>query len=105
MSGGYLIPANSKKSMLILSFFTPFDLMVFGFGVGFSVLLLLIVNTQSLGLLLLMLTPGLISTFLVLPIPNYHNVMTLIMVVYQYFTNRRRYVWRGWCVSHGEKSS
>lgn len=104
MGGSYLIPANSKKSMLILSFFTPVDLMVFGFGVGLSVLLLLIVNTQNLGILLLMLSPGLISSFLVLPIPNYHNIMTLIAVVYRYFTNRRRYIWRGWCVAHGQKN-
>lgn len=101
MGGSYLIPANSKKSMLILSFFTPLDLIVFGVGTGFSLMLLLIVNSQSLGILLLMLSPGLISTFLVLPVPNYHNVMTLIWVVYNYFTNRRRYIWKGWCVNSG----
>lgn len=37
----YLIPANSKKSQLILGFFTPIDLILFGSGVGITLILLL----------------------------------------------------------------
>ena len=40
--GNYLIPANSKKSMLILGVFNYMDLILFGSGVFTTGLLLLI---------------------------------------------------------------
>jgi len=98
----YLIPANSKKSQLILGFFTPVDLILFGSGVGLTLILLLIIESSSLGLILLILAPALITSFLVLPIPNYHNVLQFIVNVYTFFSERRRYIWRGWCYKHGE---
>ena len=39
----FLIPANSKKSMLIFGVFTTFDLILFGSGIGVTILLLLII--------------------------------------------------------------
>ena len=47
--------------------------------------------------------PGVFSAFLVLPVPNHHNIRTFIGNVYQYFTNRRTFYWRGWCMRYGEK--
>lgn len=98
----YLIPANSKKSMLILGYFTPVDLVVFLMGVTFSLILLFMVKTSTIGILLLVILPGLISAFLVLPVPHYHNIMQLITNFYDYYTKNRRYYWKGWCVTSEE---
>ena len=99
----YLIPANSKKSMLILGFFNPADLIIFGTGCVITFLLLFIINTTNLKQAFIIITPALISAFLVLPVPNHHNIRTFIGNVYYYFTNRRSYYWRGWCIHHGKK--
>ena len=102
-NNSYLIPANSKKSMLILGFFNPTDLIIFGTGCIITFMLLFILDTSSLKQALLIITPALIGAFLVLPVPNHHNIRTFIGNVYHYFTNRRSYYWRGWCVSRGKK--
>ena len=81
MENQNLIPANSKKSLLIFGFFTWKDF-----------------NTTSLTQILLMCMPLFVTLFLVMPVPNYHNVMTLISNVISFYTNRRRYIWKGWCV-------
>ena len=99
----YLIPANSKKSMLILGFFNPTDLVIFGTGCVITFLLLFIMDTNNLKQAFMIITPALISAFLVLPVPNHHNIRTFIGNVYNYFTNRRSYYWRGWCMNRGEK--
>ncbi len=104
MNGNYLIPANSKKSEMILGLFTPVDLILFASGVGLTVVLVLALaaRTNSLGAMILMLLPALISAFLVFPIPNYHNVLQLIINIYSfYFIKQRTYKWRGWCYKHG----
>lgn len=99
----FLIPANSKKSMLILSFFNEIDLIVFGTGVGLSFIFLMAVRTNNLTTSLLIMLPALISTFLVIPIPNHHNIRTFMGNVYTYFVKRRTYYWRGWCNSYVEE--
>ena len=96
MKNQFLIPANSKKSTLILSIFTPFDLGLFAGGVGLSLLLLLIVSPSSLLGAVIDLTPGVLAAFLVLPIANYHNTLGLIKEVYLFYTRRRCYIWKGW---------
>lgn len=98
----YLIPANSKKSMLILGYFTSLDLIVFLMGITFTIILLFMIQTSTIVLLLLVILPALISTFLVLPVPHYHNIMQLITNVYDYYTRNRRYYWKGWCVTSEE---
>ena len=40
MNNNYLIPANSKKSQLYFGLFNKFDLILFGSGVGTSLLLM-----------------------------------------------------------------
>lgn len=99
----FLIPANSKKSQLILSFFTPFDLVIFLTGVGISVLLLVLIKSNNLGVMIGLASPAILAAFLVAPVPNYHNVMTLLGNIYKYFTGRKKYYWRGWCVGNGER--
>lgn len=44
----FLIPANTKKSMLIFGVFTTFDLILFGIGVGISIILLMLIAPTSL---------------------------------------------------------
>ncbi len=98
MNNNYLIPANSKKSMLILGYFTLFDLVVFGIGLLFTVVMLVVIKTNNLGIMILILSPALITAFLVMPVLHYHNVMTLIGNIYRFYTERRMYYWKGWCV-------
>ena len=98
MQNSYLIPANTKKSQLILGFFTGIDLIIFSIGLVISFLMILLFNYVSLGYLLLMALPGLISTFLVMPVPHYHNVLQLLTNIFNFFTNRRTYYWKGWCM-------
>lgn len=99
--GNYLIPANSKKSLLIFGFFTWRDIIVFSIGAVTTVLLLLIFTTNDIYQTLIMCIPLIVSLFLVMPVPNYHNVMTLVGNVFSFYTNRRRYYWKGWCVKDG----
>ncbi len=99
----YLIPANSKKSQLILGFFTGLDLILFGTGVGVTLILLLIIQSAKIGVMILILCPALITGFLVLPVPHYHNVLQFIINVYTFYSETRKYVWRGWCFNVEEK--
>ena len=98
----YLIPANSKKSQLILGFFRGIDLILFGCGVGITLILLLTIQSANMGVMMLILAPALITGFLVMPVPNYHNVLQFIVNLYTYFSERRRYYWKGWCYQDGE---
>lgn len=93
----YLIPANSKKSQLILGFFTPTDLILFGSGCGLTILLLIIIQSARIEIMLLILAPALITGFLVLPVPYYHNVLQFIINVYSFYNEPRKYIWKGWC--------
>lgn len=97
--GNYLIPANSKKSKLILGFFNPIDLIIFLIGVVITLVLLFVIRTSNIFLIILILLPALISAFLVMPVPNYHNMLTLLNNIYNYFSKRKKYYWRGWCVN------
>lgn len=99
INGGYLIPANTKNGQLIFGIFTPPDLILFGSGVGVSMLLLLILGAQDTVSAIVSLLPALICGFLVLPIPNYRNVRTFITSAVEFLTNQRIYKWRGWCIN------
>ena len=94
----YLIPANSKRSTLILGVFREVDLVLFGTGIGLTLLLLLVIAPNTLLLAIIDLLPGLICSFLVMPIPYYHNARILIREIYRFFTRRQKYIWIGWCV-------
>lgn len=98
----YLIPANSKKSQLILGFLTPIDLGIFLVGLTITLIMLMIFKNPSIGMMIIMLLPLLLATFLVLPVPNYHNILQLITNVLNFFTKRRNYYWKGWCITEDE---
>lgn len=96
--GNYLIPANSKKSMLILGVFTVTDIILFGSGVAVTGILLLAFNTNSIYEMILLILPALITGMLVLPVPNYHNVLGFLSSLISFVGNRKHYYWKGWCV-------
>ena len=99
----YLIPANTKKSKLILGFFTPIDLIIFGTGCTITLILLVIFQGMNFSMALVILMPALISGFLVVPVPNYHNVLQLLTNIFTFYLNRKRYYWKGWCIRDVEE--
>ena len=94
---GYLVPANAKRGTLIFNMFRPIDLIMFGTGAGLSLLLLVIVQSESTLLILLSCLPVGTTGLLVVPIPNYHNVLCAIQSVLRFYKERRNYIWKGWC--------
>ena len=97
MNQNYLIPANTKKGQLILGLFQPIDLIIFGTGLFVTLLLVMILPIQTTWVAVLAISPGIVTGLLVLPIANYHNVRQLLIEIYNYFTKRSRFVWKGWC--------
>jgi hypothetical protein len=94
----FLIPANTKSGALILNIFRPFDVILLLSGVGVTLILLFILPIDTLPMTIIALAPALVCSFLVLPIPNYHNVLTVIISAIDFFTDRRVFIWKGWCV-------
>ena len=106
MNDQFLIPANSKKSELILGLFTKVDLILLLTGLGLTTILVVALQGEltNLGSIIGVLLPALIAIFLVFPIPNYHNVMQVIINMYSFFFVRQRiYKWRGWCFRNERK--
>ena len=101
MYNEYLIPANTKRGKLILGWFRPFDLLLFGSGVLVTMLLLAFVPFTSTYVTIIILAPAIITGFLVLPVPYYHNMLNIIVELYEYLTNRQTYRWKGWCYKSG----
>ena len=96
-NNSYLVPANAKKGTLILNVFRPFDAALFGGGLLFSLLALAVVPSSNVIIVIICCLPVAITGFLVLPIPHYHNVLTALQSIINFYTNRRMYVWKGWC--------
>lgn len=105
MDNQYLIPANAKKSMLIFGLFNVRDLIIFGSGIGVSLILLIALPVEELVFALIALAPVLVTGFLVFPIPNYHNTLTFLTSLYTYLTTRQKFIWKGWCCKDGESES
>ena len=104
MKNTYLIPANSKKSMLIFGYFTTVDLIIFCCGLGITFLLLMFLPVEQFTMAIIAIMPAFICSFLVFPIPNYHNVRTVIMNAWEFYTTRQKYIWKGWCFNNGEET-
>ena len=101
----YIIPANTKRGILIFSIFRPIDLIIFGVGVGITFIAILIFQNSlsSTGLTVACIAPAIISAILVAPVPYYHNVMNVLIEGYEFFTTRQRLIWKGWCYLDGNK--
>ena len=101
MYNDYLVPANTKRSTLIAGFMRPFpDLLIAGVGTIISIIALMITSTVGMWATLLSLVPLLVSWFLVLPIPNYHNTLCVIQSAISFCQKRKKYIWRGWCMKY-----
>lgn len=99
----YLIPANTKKSMLIFGLFTKFDLILFGIGVGLTLLMLVLLPIEQIVFAVIALIPAAVCAFLVMPVPNYYNMRTLLTSAIGFFMNQRKFKWKGWCFTDGEE--
>ena len=99
----YLIPSNTKQGQLIFGIFRPFDLILLSSGVAVTLILLLLVPLTSIPATIFTLAPGIICGILVLPIPNYHNVLVITTEFFIFLTSRQKYIWKGWCAISDEK--
>lgn len=101
----YLIPANANRGKLILGYFRPFDLVLFLVGVITSFTLLLVFQYQinNVWVALGCAAPGLISLFLVMPIPNYHNTLIVLQELFRFLTIDKEFKWEGWCFENGKE--
>jgi hypothetical protein len=97
----YLIPANSKKSQLIFNIFRPIDLIILLSGGVTTLLLMFLIQGDSLTGLIIKLMPIGLCTLLVMPVPYYHNVLLFIREAYMFYFSQRTYRWRGWCAAYG----
>ena len=104
MNNTYLIPANSKKSALIFGYFTGSDLVIALVGVALSLILMMTLPTGIFWVAIISILPLIIAAFLVFPVPNYHNVRTVIRNAWEFYTTRQKYIWKGWCFDNGEGS-
>lgn len=103
MNNQFLIPANSKKSMLILGLFTWLDIGIFGTGTAISLLLIFTLPLTNLVNTVIALIPVGITGFLVMPFANYRNVRVFLEEIYLFYTGRQKFIWKGWCVTNGEQ--
>lgn len=103
MDDQYLIPANTKRGRLLFGWFRPFDLALFGCGVLVTFVLLAFMPMENVWMTIVVLAPAVITGFLVMPVPYYHNMLTIIVELYEYLTNRQTYRWKGWCWKDGKK--
>lgn len=94
----YLVPANSKKSRLILGFFTVPDLIACAIGGGLTVILLILLQEPTTLELIFAVIPLLTAALLVFPVAHYHNVMQLLSNIISFAFGRKKYYWKGWCV-------
>ncbi len=99
----YLIPANTKRGQLILGLFRPFDLILFGCGILVTIILLAVMPLSSTIVTIFILSPAIITGFLVMPVPYYHNMLNIIIEMYEFLTNRQTYRWKGWCYKDVQK--
>jgi len=97
VNNSFLVPANAKRGTLIFNMFRPFDLILFGIGLVVTILLLALFSTSNIILTVVFCIPAAVCTFLVVPIPNYHNILGVIQSVLRFYNTRRKFVWRGWC--------
>ncbi len=99
----YLIPANTKRGELIFGLFRPLDLIILGIGVFITMMMLIFTDLTSTTSVVITLAPALVCAFLVMPVPNYHNMLVVIVEMVEFFTHRQKYVWKGWCAISDEK--
>lgn len=104
MNNMYLIPANSKKSLLIFSVFRVFDLILFGSGAVVTLIFLFAFSGNTLLEFIIKIAPVGITGLMVMPVPYYHNVLVFFTEMFNFYKNRRIYLWEGWCANGTEEN-
>lgn len=104
MNNTFLIPANSKKSMKIFGLFEKIDLIILGIGIVITFIMVMTLDIGNFTLAILSILPVSIAAFLVFPVANYHNVRVFIISMWTFYTTRRMFIWKGWCVLNGEET-
>ena len=97
----YMIPANSNRGKLIFSIFRPIDLGILLFGASLTLILFFALSKGGILLTLASLLPIATALFLIMPVPNYHNVLVFLQEVYLFYISQRKFSWKGWCVRSG----
>ena len=103
MNQQFLIPANSKKSLMIFGLFTSFELILFSCAIAISLFLLIVLPVEQLLFAIIALSPACIIGFLLMPVPHYHNVLTVLKSCWEFYTTRQKFIWKGWCFNDGEE--
>ena len=102
-----MIPANSKRSALILGLFKPVDLWILGIGLGLSAIFFVAFQGDTVFQMAMKLAPMALAILLVIPIPYRHNVGKLLLIIIEFYfiDTQKEFKWRGWCAKHefGEK--
>ena len=94
----YLIPANAKRGQYILGVFRPIDLIIFGIGLFSTIILVMFMPMDQTWAAIVAIAPVMVCALLIAPVAYYHNVLQLIIEIYKFFTGRRIYHWKGWCL-------
>lgn len=98
-NGQYLIAANSKRAQLIFNIFRKIDLIIALTGTSITLIMLVIIQPSKLISALITLVPMLVCAFLVIPIPNYQNILCVLQNIYRFFfVEKQSFKWKGWCV-------
>lgn len=93
----YLIAANSKRGQLIFNIFRPIDLYIALGGGVTTIILFFIINPSTLLTATITLLPLAVCSFLVIPIPNYHNILCVLLNIYRFYIDEpREFIWKGW---------
>ena len=100
LNGEQIVPANSKKQLLIFGFLGKTDAIILGVGSVISFLMFTTISVVNIKGVIITLIPVFLTVFLIFPIPNYQNCRILLAEIYNYYKNRRRYIWRGWCYQY-----
>ena len=94
----YLIAANSKKGQLIFNMFRMIDLIILGCGALVTFIMFFAFQPDNLYMGIFVLLPLLVCAFLVIPVPNYHNILCVLQNIYNfYFVEKNELKWKGWC--------
>lgn len=104
MNQQFMIPANTKKGELIFNIFRGVDLILFFTGAVISMIFLFAFKGNTVVEMVIKLAPVSITGLLVMPVPNYHNVLVFLTEMIKFYNNRRVYIWKGWCANNGEEA-
>ena len=98
MNQTFLIPStNSKKQNLIFGFMVPTDVIILSVGVLLTFIFLMTLPLSETWAFIIAIVPLSAAAVLVFPLPNYHNSRIFMKEMFNFFKNRRKFVWRGWC--------